>query len=93
MTRRIGAAILMLAAFLPGRTTIAGVAATSLPIALQQPQAERAADRRASFRLSDRSRREARAYDRTDYPYYDDRPRQYAPKPFVPFNFGAGFDR
>jgi hypothetical protein len=84
MTRSIGAAVVVLAFIFGDLIPIVSVAAAPLQATVRGP---------SSAVTEPGARRRIRHYPRYAYrtfaqPDYLDRPRDYAPAPFVPFNFG-----
>jgi len=88
MLRWIGAAILALTLMCGGVAAINPVSATPLQAMEQKPETSRATDLSTRRRAGHHTRYAHRRYYR---PHYYDRPSDYAPAPFVPFNFGYGF--
>jgi hypothetical protein len=89
MRRSIGGAILAVTLMSTGSPAISfAVAALARPG--MQPQAAQATTLHEQRRIRHHAPDARTTPDRPYSRYYDDRPHDYAPAPFVPFNYGYG---
>jgi len=88
MTKSIGIAIVALALMSGGLAPIPSAAAAPMQATVHRLPSSEATELSARRRIRHHPRYAYRTYAQ---PYYLDRPYDYAPAPFVPFNFGYPF--